>query len=153
MKKMGLFRVKYSTLVVLLAVLLACGSDDSMGETGGTGGAEPLEVIGSYTDDFMGTHVVTTDSWTQSGQGAPLVFQIEQFDNDADFLVAKNDDANAFNPGLYSRFDWFEDGGQLYFCQSSFDAPTAAEAEMASADSGDLMMGCGTFAWSTLTPN
>lgn len=132
-------------------VLAACSdSDTTTDDTGTTGGMQQdaPEVVGSYVDDFMGTHVITADTWTSG----TLVFHIETVDNAADYLIAENDAANEFNPSLWSRFDWHDEAGQLYFCQSVFDGASADAAAMGSADGSDLMMGCGGFGWSMLTP-
>ena len=59
-----------------------------------------------------------------------------------------------FSPGLFSRFEWVRVGDQLYFCESPFDAATEAAAlSAARPDRSDpASTGCGTFAWSPLTP-
>ena len=109
--------------------------------------AEELAIIGDYTDDFGGTHTVTETTWTM-GFG---VFNITQFDNDGQWLIAQNDSENEFSPDLWSRFDWTEDGADLYFCQTTFDSATEQDAvDAPAADSADLDAGCGGFAWSQL---
>jgi len=109
-----------------------------------------LEIVGSWVDDWDTSHVITQDDWTM----ATSVFNITQFDNDADFLVAQNDSDNDYNPDKWSRFDWTEDGGDLYYCQIAYDADDEATAAAdTSADSGDLDTGCGGFSWSRLNPN
>jgi len=109
-----------------------------------------LEIIGDWIDDWAIFHDVAQDTWTMDGS----VFHITQFDNDADFLVAQNDAANAWNPELWSRFDWTFDSSALYYCQIAYDAPDEATAAANSAaDRADLATGCGGFSWSKLNPN
>jgi hypothetical protein len=133
--------------IAALTMTFGCSDSDTAPEDG-TGEAEP-EIVGSYVDSFMGTHEVTADTWTMAGMG---VFHIETWNNDADYLVAQNDTMNEFNPDLWSRMDWTEADGQLYFCQSVFDAETAEAAEMAEgADASDLTAGCAGFEWTQLT--
>jgi hypothetical protein len=88
------------------------------------------------------------------GYGDVSVFHIARYDNDAELLVAENDAANQWNPGLYSRMDWVWLGTALYFCQSVFDAADADAAWKAPApdDSDPDNGGCGGFAWSQLIP-
>lgn len=117
---------------------------------------ESLEIIGTYNDDFGTAHTIGQTQWDMdfgSGFGT-ATFAILQFSNGADFLVAQNGADNAFNPDLFSQFDWTTFETELYFCQSTFDAATEAEAAAAAvADNTDPTMdGCGGFAWSRLTP-
>ena len=107
-----------------------------------------LAIVGSWTDDFGGSHEITTETWTMAVGG---VFHILDFDNVDRVVIAENDAANEFNPGAFSRMDWTMDGSDLYFCQTAFDAPTEQAAwETARADDTDLAMGCGGFGWSGL---
>jgi len=129
----------------------ADGGADSGADSGDAGPSFDLE--GVWVDGFGGTHWITDDRW-QSGWGpSAFVFATIEWDLDAMWLVAENDAANAFNPGLFSRFEWTIDGeGQLYYCQSVFDGASADEARDAErADAEDLDAGCGGFGWSTLT--
>lgn len=138
-------------LVALGAALLAaCGDDESTAVP--TQG--PLEIAGTYTDDFGTTHVITQDTWAQTATGFAATFHINEYSNAADDLLAQNDAANGFNPSLYSRFTWSTAAGSLYYCQDPFDAPTLADARAAPApDATDPATGgCGGFAWSRLNP-
>ena len=120
----------------------------------GDGSGGGLEIAGTYSDDWQTTHTITDSSWTMSAQGmSDSVFHIVAYDNDADFLVAQNDGNNEYNPDKWSRFDWTEREGNLYYCQIAFDAETQQEAEAnTSAARNDLEAGCGGFPWSKLTP-
>lgn len=135
----------------------AVGSDafvDQDANPGSDAGPETLAIIGSYTDDFGGSHDITADTWTLGYEGsAPSLFHITRFDNAAGWLVAQNDAANEFSPGLFSRFEWVEAEGSLYFCQSPYDAETESAAiEAPASDRTDpANSGCGgTFPWSQL---
>ena len=140
--------------------------DLSMGRCGESGGPwlelTPLENVisirGSYEDGFGGRHVITKDEWTQSyaEEGEEVGssrFTYVIVSNAGRYVVAQNDAENAFNPGLFSRFEWFELDGTLLYCQSVYDAPSAADAEAAlRADVTSPTGGCGGFPWSELTP-
>ncbi|MFH1811970.1 MAG: calcium-binding EGF-like domain-containing protein [Pseudomonadota bacterium] len=109
---------------------------------------EPLEIIGSYVDDWGFDHEITQASWVNMGS----TFHTSQYSNAEDWLVAHNDAANTYNPDLWSRFDWTHSSGQLYYCQSAFDAASEQAAlAVTPANSGDLSTGCGGYAWSTLS--
>jgi hypothetical protein len=79
------------------------------------------------------------------------VFHVLEVVNDESWLVAENDSDNEFNPGLYSRFEWTEAEGSLYYCQSVFAAQSAEDASTEPpADAEDLDAGCGGFSWTAL---
>ena len=106
----------------------------------------PLEIIGSYSDIWGGSHTIDEASWTDGYGG---IFHISQFDNDSDWLIAQNDAANSWNPELWSKFEWTTDAnGGLFYCQSAYDAATEEDAMAAAADASDLATGCGGFGWS-----
>lgn len=106
-----------------------------------------LEIVGNYDDGFT-AHEITDDTWTIGDE----VFHIVEFDNEAGFLIANNDDDNEYFPGLWSRFEWTQSDGTLYYCQPVYDGEDEAAALDGAADPDDLEMGCGGFAWSALTP-
>jgi hypothetical protein len=111
--------------------------------------SEPLAINGSWVDDYAYSHVIAQTTWTNGDS----VFHVSQFDNQAEYLVAQNDAANAWNPDLWSRFDWTWDVDQLYYCQIAYDAASESDALAATgADRADLATGCGGFSWSQLNP-
>lgn len=113
-----------------------------------------LEIVGTYTDNWMGSHSITENVW-DTGPG--YVFNISQYDNSVGFLLAQNDENNDpqyGNPGKWSKFQWtINENGGLYYCQSIYDAASEEDAMGANADAGDLTMGCGGFAWTELRTN
>lgn len=125
----------------LVAVLVACGGEEPVDAT--------PEIVGTYVDDFGSEHVITETTWTMYGNS---VFHILDVDNEGDWLVAQNDAANEYNPDLYSRMEWYDDGTTLWFCQSVFDAATEADALAADPADVDALDtdGCGGFPWSQL---
>ena len=86
--------------------------------------------------------------------GSPSAFHYSQFSNTDQFIIAQNDDANDYNAGKWSRFDWTWTGGdtQLWFCQTAYAAESEADAlgTTAADDSDPANTGCGGFAWSQL---
>jgi hypothetical protein len=113
-----------------------------------------LPILGTFTDEFGTTHEIDEARWVQTFPGYdPMAFDIAGWDP-AGWLVAQNDAANAFDPEMWSRFQWLDAAdGHLYYCQTEFAAPTRQDAEAsASADPTDLDAGCGGFSWTDLTP-
>src|SRR5262249_34004777 len=97
--------------------LVACAQQD-----------DGLVIAGSYTDPFGTNHVITDTSWDQSSEGYASTYAIASYDNDAQFLIAENDANNGYNASLWSRFDWVEHDGVLYYCQTTFDAASEDDA-------------------------
>lgn len=136
-----------------LVGLGACGDDE--GDGGGSGGmagsgagaSAGLAITGSYEDAFGGTHEISEQVW-QSGDAA---FEITTYSNSEQYLVAQNAATNAYNPGLWSRFDWTTDAGDLYYCQTAYAAESEAAALATErADDASLSNGCGGFEWTLL---
>lgn len=111
-----------------------------------TGGDMSLAIVGTYTDDFGDTHMISETEWSNAAGS----FSISQWSNEELWLVAQNAETNEYSPGLWSRFDWAWDGEQLYYCQSVFDGATIDAALAGSANADDLALGCGGFPWSQL---
>merc|ERR1740116_745386 len=116
---------------------------------------ETIDFVGTFTDG-SGTHTIGEQTWEHAYEGSmPSVFNFVSVNNDAFFAIAQNAADNAFNPSLYSRFDWLWTSTGLFYCQSAFDAASqeAAEAVMRPDDSAPETSGCGgMFPWSKLTP-
>lgn len=135
-------------LIPFAFLLAACGTEEPATSDEPTPTPEDLEIIGSWIDDFDGTHEITAHTWTMAVGG---VFHIDEFDNTEMVLFAENDSGNEFNPDLWSRMDWTWDGDDLYFCQTAYNAADKADAMATpAADGSDLTAGCGGFGWSGL---
>lgn len=140
--------------------LVACSGDaqtdtdtTTTGDTGDSPGG--LAIAGEYLDGFGTEHTVTDEAWTQQYPGYdPMVFAITGYDNSARWVVAQNDASNAYSANLWSRFDWTEADGHLWYCQSAYDAASEAEAQDTARpdDTDPATLGCGGFSWTDLTP-
>jgi hypothetical protein len=155
--------MKYRTWLVGLAI--GCAADDPSSDTSAGADADTdadtdtdtdtdgIEIAGTYVDEWGSTHAIDDVAWTIQYAAYPAdTFTFTAVHDDLDYAIAQNGADNAFSPDLYSRFDWIDDGADVWYCQSAFDAPDPASAEAASADPADLSGGCGTFAWTLLTP-
>jgi len=126
--------------------------DDSAGDDddSAAAGIPQLPVFGVW-DDTSGFHAVTDHAWLMHSQWGTSRYDLTAADAGAGWLVAQNAATNSYYPNLWSKFEWFEDNGQLYYCQSTFDAASESAAEnAASADPSNINGGCGGFGWSTL---
>lgn len=130
---------------------VSCTVDGPSGLGGVAGGSgASLSISGSYTDQYQGSYTIDATT-VDSGFSVTNIMMI---DEDEQFLVGQNDETNAYFPCDYSRFDWHEEGGKLYLCQTAYAAASASEAAVTpAADASDLSSGCGGFPWSELTPD
>jgi hypothetical protein len=142
--------------LVLMIGALAFGCDDADTDTDTP---DNVSIIGEWVDSFATEHDISAESWVQRANDpmtmmvATSTYAIVSIDADSMVIIAENDANNAFFPGKFSRFDWVQDGDQLYFCQSAFDAETAdAAANVDPPDPSDPANGgCGgMFPWSAL---
>lgn len=104
---------------------------------------------GDYEDDFGYTFSLNSYRWTN---GSGSFFSISQYDEQLGWIVAQNDSSNSWSPNLWSKFDLTSDtDGEMYFCQSTYDAmdeQTALDALSAATD--NLTTGCNGFPWSKM---
>lgn len=138
-------------LLAGFALLAMMGCDDA--DDGIDGGADTIDIVGTWVDPFATQHVITETEWTQTAAGDTSVYAISTFDRTSMLIIAENGADNGFNPGKFSRFDWTQLNDRLFFCQSVFDADTAdAAANAEGANPADPeTTGCGgDFPWSEL---
>ncbi len=137
------------------------GGDGEDGEDGGLdeapdGALASLEIVGNYVDNWDTRHEITDESWTQIMDSDTSVFLFSQFSNEDNYAIAQNHADNAYNAELWSRLEWTEHDGSLWYCQSVYDAETEQDALTAvAADASDPANGgCGDadFAWNEMTP-
>ncbi len=132
-------------LFILLAVALtACdGGDDPV----------ELELIGSWTNNYDGTEIITADTWDNGYS----VLTVSSYDNDDNWVVVRSPADDAYTPNEYSKYVWTDvAGGIVYYCTVSFGLETQEEAET-SANNSDPSApsdgGCNGFAWTELSAN
>lgn len=115
---------------------------------------EPPSIVGAYDTNFGGFVRVTETgadfSWYADGDVVWTTWS-----NEEQYLIGQNASTDPFNPDRFSRFDFAEVDGILYWCQTAFDAAdeAAALSTPRADDSDPATMGCGgAFAWTALTP-
>lgn len=123
-------------------------ADAGSGEVSDAGTIQTPAITGSYVDNWGISQLVTASEWKMGTD----VFVFTHVDNSRKFMIAKNAGTNAFNAGLFSRFDWTRDANQqLWYCQSAYAASSEQQAfDTPAANSADLAKGCGGFGWSQL---
>ena len=113
---------------------------------------EKHELIGRYSDSYGGSHIISNTAWFQPSEYGDTIFHITQFDSEKDFIIAQNDAVKSWNPEKWSRFDYTEKDGRIYYCQVVFDAETEADAlAVTNADRTDpATSGCSGYPWTEL---
>ena len=139
---------------ILALCLFACAGEDPE-ETGteetGTE-VEDIAVAGAWVDNFGSNHIISNTSWDSFDAETPVA--LTAYDNTGMWAVGQNAPDDAYNPDLWSRFDWhWDDAGQLWYCQTAFGAESEQAAlDTAPADATDVAnSGCSGFSWSSLT--
>ena len=133
---------RFSVLAIVCSVL-------AVGFLSGCGDAESgLSFQGQYADEYGTAHEITETTWTAGDSS----YQITQFSNETQMIIAQNDSGNEYNPDMWSRFDWAENDDGLWICQTAFNAESGEDAlNTAAPDSGDpATSGCGTFKWTKM---
>jgi len=127
----------------------SCDAIGGLGGLGGEGGSSDPAIFGEWTDQYGGNYSIDAEA-IDSGYG---VYHIDSIDEDAQSIVAQNDENNSYFPELFSRFDWSVNSCGTFICQVAYDAESASDAlDVPAADRADLMAGCNGFPWSHLTP-
>lgn len=115
-----------------------------------TGGQtqDPITITGAWADNWGGYHTIDSTVWAWDENR----YLISSYDNIEQRIFAQNDIGNSFFGGLWSRFDWTQIEDTYWYCHSTFDAESEAEArERTAPDASDPQeSGCGGFAWSRL---
>jgi len=130
----------------------ATGDDDdsATGDDDDSAAGSQLAIAGTWTDNWGGSHTITDTTWVQ----AFGTYNISQFDNSAQVVIAENNFGNSSAAGLWSRFDWtWDTSSMLWYCQTCYDcADETAALTTAAADSSDpATAGCGGFSWTSMT--
>ena len=116
-------------LLVLLGLSLACsqGSPDGASSFGA-----PTGLLGDFHDDYGIPYSITPSRWHQLPSSA---YDIVRWDSTGQYLIARNDDDNPSDGGMWTRIDWVElDDMAPYswaYCLTVYAAESREEAEAA----------------------
>jgi hypothetical protein len=116
------------SLVVACASRQATISPKSSPASANAGDSAPRELLGEFGDDYDARYTITATEWRHARNR----FHVIRWDSAGQYLIARNDTANAGDKGLYTRIDWLRlEGMPPYawaYCYSAYKAPTADSA-------------------------
>lgn len=112
----------------------------------------PSMVRGNFVDDYGIRYSVTDSLWTQFPD---VKFHIISWDTTAQYLLARNDDKNPSEQGLYTRIDYMRFNNMAPFmwgfCLTTYNAKTIEEAQTKSkADRENPRKGCNGYPFSRM---
>jgi hypothetical protein len=118
------------------------GGQGGGGAEGGAGAVEqaPLEIIGSWDNNFGGADIITATEWSSFGAPSNIV----EYENDANVVYTESS-------GMFSKIVYTDvESDSFYYCIIDYGKATLAEAIASTkvADSSDPdASGCGGFSW------
>jgi hypothetical protein len=112
----------------------------------------PSVFIGNFKDDYGSSYTITSKVWIQDKR---IIYHLLQYNNAEKFLIAKNDEANPSDGGLYTRIDliYFKNMKlwQWGYCLTVYKASTMQEAiNTAMADRANPRKGCNGYPFSRM---
>lgn len=114
----------------------------------------PGVMRGVFTDDYGNAFEISDTLFAQRPHGR---FHIAEWNVREQFVVARNDESNASDPGLWTRIDWMQFSGMppytWGFCLTAYRAATREEARAATApDRSAPRTGCNGYPFSRMRP-
>ncbi len=112
----------------------------------------PLMIKGNFKDDYGIYYKINDVLWTQLPKAK---YHIISSNSKEQFLIAKNDESNSSEPGLYTRIDYMTFNNMepfLWgFCLTTYNAKTIDEAlGKKVADRTNPRKGCNGFPFSRM---
>lgn len=112
----------------------------------------PTALLGNFTDDYGSSYTITGKIWMH---GTKAKYHLLQYNKAENYFIAKNDEANTSDGGLYSRIDimYFEKMEPWHwgYCLTVYKANTIQEAiNTAAADRINPRKGCNGYPFSRM---
>lgn len=112
----------------------------------------PTLLKGDFRDDYGIRFTISDTIWMQHPNAK---YHIISWDTTAQYLIARNDENNPSEPGLYTRIDYMllpdMEPFRWGFCLTVYKAKTIEEAKMsASADRQNPKKGCNGYPFSRM---
>lgn len=144
-----LFTMKKAGFFLLLSLIFIGKADAAASHFTDT---IPSMVKGNFMDDYQIRYHVTDTVWTQLPD---VKYHIISWNTKEQYLLARNDDKNPSEAGLYTRIDYMQFNNMAPFlwgfCLTTFDAKTVEEAQTkAKADRGNPKKGCNGYPFSRM---
>ncbi len=112
-----------------------------------------LAILGTWSDNFGGTHTITATGWTQD-YGSPQLDALVEFNNTEKYVIVKKAAADCCNANKFQKVYFTGlNGSSWFFCTvSPFNNDTADAARAISApdSSSPSTGGCGAFSWTKI---
>ena len=112
----------------------------------------PTHVLGNFMDDYGIRYTITDTLWIQHKD---ISYHIIKWNTKEQYIIARNDQANPSEIGLYTRIDYMSfqnmEPFRWGFCLTVYNAATETEAETkAQADRQNPKKGCGGYPFSRM---
>ncbi len=111
----------------------------------------PAALLGNFKDDYGSTYFITNTTWVQDKR---VKYHLLQYNKKQNYFIAKNDEANPSDGGLYSRIDIIYFGkNELWhwgYCLTAYKANTIQEAMNSTADRANPRNGCNGYPFSRM---
>jgi len=112
----------------------------------------PIFAVGHFMDDYGISYVITDSLWVQNPN---MKFHILKWNQEKQYLVAKNDSANKEDANKYTRIDYMTFTGmapyEWGFCLTTYNAETDEIAEKtAYVDRQNPKKGCNGYPFSRM---
>ena len=112
----------------------------------------PVLLKGQFADDYDIRYTITDSLWTQHPNAR---YHILKWNTKEQYIIARNDDGNPGEKGLYSRIDYMlfsnMEPWRWGFCLTIYNAPSDSLAEaQAVADRKNPRKGCNGYPFSRM---
>lgn len=140
-------------LTISLLVLLSCqGLMYAKNFQASITDSIPIKLLGNFVDDYGIRYNINDSCWTQDSN---VKYHIIHWDTITQYLLARNDDKNPSEKGLYARIDYmnFTNMEPFFwgFCYTTYNAKTVEEARIkAAADRKNPRKGCNGYPFSRM---
>ena len=141
-----------SILIIAAVIVFTTGCHSSAKSHSKSLQLLPVSMIGNFKDDYGSVYSISKNVWVHDTR---IKYHLLLYNKEANYIIAKNDEANPSDGGLYTRIDImsFEnmEPWQWGFCLTAYKAASIEEAiNTAAADRTNPRKGCNGFPFSRM---
>ena len=141
---------RYGMILICLMSCLQCGRPYR--NLADTAYDLPKDLVGSFIDDYDIAYTITNDIWIQH---PGIQYQIIQYNESGQFIIAQNDKNNPTDPNLFTRIDLMRFSGMAPFtwgfCLTDYKAVSFKKAVLSlPSDRANPRSGCNGFPFSRM---
>jgi hypothetical protein len=134
--------------ILLLTLTISCKSTSKTTRLN----TIPQDILGNFKDDYDISYTISNNTFKQH---PGIKYHLISYNREEQYFIARNDDKNPSEAGLYSRIDimYFQNMEPFRwgFCLTAYKAKTKEEAiATAAADRTNPRKGCGGFPFSRM---